>query len=84
MEHHCAFDWFARVLVNVYSRHPSRRVCFNPPHDGIIKAEGLHFREKKSAADGVKGIDKIQGNGNNRVTFINYSRNRFLEDQEIG
>ncbi len=35
-------------------------VCFNPTHDDITKTEGLHFGQKKSVVDGVKGLDKIK------------------------
>ncbi len=43
-----------RVLsIDLYSRDPSRRVCFNPLCGDINKAEGLHFRHTKSVVDGV-------------------------------
>ncbi len=46
--------------TDVYSWDPSRKVCFIPTHDDITKIEGVHFRNKKSVVDGVKGLDKIK------------------------
>ncbi len=61
-----------------------RKVCFNSPYDDIIKAEGLHFRQKESVIDGVKGLGKIKLDDINCVTIIDHVRYRFLEDQQIG
>ncbi len=32
--------------TDVYSRDPSRKVCFNPPHDDITKTEGFHLPQE--------------------------------------
>ncbi len=40
--------------IYVFSRDTSSKVCFNPPHDDITNAEGLHFRQKVSITDGAK------------------------------
>ncbi len=46
--------------IYLYSRDTSSKACFNPPHDDITNAEGLHFRQKVSITDGAKGLGKIK------------------------
>ncbi len=58
------------------------RVCFNPPHEDITLSEGHHYRQKKSAIDGVKFLGKV--NVINCVIFIQHARHRLLEDQQVG
>ncbi len=70
--------------TDVYSRDPIRKVCFNLTHDDITKTEGFHFCQKKSAADGVKGLGKIKVDNINWVTLVHHARHRFLEDQQMG
>ncbi len=64
--------------------YPSRSVCFNPPHDGITETEGLHFRQKKSVLDGVKGLGKIKIDKISCGAFVHHARHRKLEEQQIG
>ncbi len=68
--------------INRYSRDPPRKVCFNLPYDDITLSEGLHYRQKKSAVDGLKVLGKVSVI--NCVTFIHHARHRLLEDQQIG
>ncbi len=56
--------------THVYSRDPTRKVCFNPTHDDTTKTEGLHFRQKTSVVDGVKGLGKIKVDNINCVTLV--------------
>ncbi len=70
--------------TDVRSRDSKRKVCFNSTHDDITKTEGLHFRQKKSVADGVKGLCKIKVDNINCVTLVHHARHRFLEDQQVG
>ncbi len=70
--------------TDVYSRDPTRKVCFNTTHDDITKTEGLHFRQNKSVVDGVKGLGKIKVDNMNCVTFVHHASHRFLEGQQIG
>ncbi len=69
---------------DVYPQVPFRKVCFNPPVDDITLAERLHFRQKKSVVNGVKGLNKIKVERINCVTFIHHAHHRFFEDQQIG
>ncbi len=70
--------------TDVYSRDPTRKVCFNPTHADIANAEGLHFGQKKSVVHGVKRLGKIKVDNINCVTLVYHARHRFLEDQQIG
>ncbi len=70
--------------TGVHSQDLTRKVCFNPKHDEITKTEGLHFRQKKSVVDGVKGLGKIKVDNINCVTVDHNACHRFLEDQQIG
>ncbi len=70
--------------TDMHSRDPTRQVCFNSTHDDITKTEGLHFGQKKSVVDGVKGLGKIKVDIINCVTLVYHARHRFLEDQQIG
>ncbi len=56
-------------FTDVYSRDPSRKLCFDPPHDDITKTEGF----------GKIKVDNI-----NCVSLVHHVRHRFLEDQQIG
>ncbi len=44
----------------VYSRDPSRKVCFSPPHDDITKTEGLHFSQKNLWLSETKALVKAR------------------------
>ncbi len=59
-------------------------VCFNPPYDGITKTERLHFCQKKSVVDGVKGFGKIKIDDISCGAFAHQARHRKLEEQQIG
>ncbi len=50
----------------------------------MAKTEGLHFGQKKSVVDGVKGLGKIKVDNINCVTLVHQARHRFLDDQQIG
>ncbi len=84
VEHYCALEWPRVFSTDVHSQDPTKEVCFNPTHDDITKTEGLHFGQKKSVVDGVKGLGKIKVDNINCVTLIHHVRHRFLEDQQIG
>ncbi len=56
----------------------------SPPHDDITKTQGLHFHQKKSVVDGVKGLGEIKVDNINLVNLVHHARHRFLEDQQIG
>ncbi len=62
------------LSTNVYSRDPSRKVCFNPLHDGIAKIEGHQFRQEKPVPDGVKDLGKIKVNDINFLAFVHHTR----------
>ncbi len=53
-------------------------------HDDITKTEGLHFRQKKSVVDGVKGLGQIKVYNINCMTLVHHARHRYLENQQIG
>ncbi len=56
----------------------------HPTHDDITKTEGLHFGQKKSVVDRVKGLGKIKVDHINCVSLVHHARHRFLVDQQIG
>ncbi len=47
------------------------------------KTEGLHFGQKESVVDGVKGLGKIKVDNINCVTLVHHAHHRFLKDQQI-
>ncbi len=46
--------------------------------------EGLHFGQKKSVVDGVKGLSKIKVDNINCVILIHRVHHLCIEDQQIG
>ncbi len=78
VEHHCALDWPPSVLHRRVLSRPDQKVCFNPTHDDIAKTEGLHFRQKKSVVDGVKGLGRIKVVNINCVTLVHHVRHGLL------
>ncbi len=68
----------------VYSRDPTRRICFNPTHDDIGKTEGLQFRQNKSVVDEVNGLGKVEVDNIMRATVRRTRRtispSDFVED----
>ncbi len=60
------------VFTCVYSRSPSRKVCFNPQLDDITKAEG----RKKGIfmVDGVKSLGKIKVEEGSRNVWVNIDK----------
>ncbi len=77
--------WNGRRVFStkVYSRGPSRKVCFNPPDDDITKTEGLLFRHRKSVINGAKDLGNIAVDNINCVTPVHHARHVFLKDQQV-
>ncbi len=73
-EYHWALEWFLRVLPDVYSRYPSRKVCFYPP---------LHQDRRASFSPKEICIFLSKAKADD-INSIHYARHRFLENLQIG